>query len=287
MAKHKPTTKGPEAAEASLTVEGKTTTGVVQEHGKPERTGQLVTVQSSEFSLSFPDTMTEPQFEEYCQKFGAALQGAAWRVGDVANFGKAKYGYKDYEKICDLTGLSEIYVRQCSSLAERVAPEIRHLASLERFRLMLPKNKVLVPATEDGKPATTKTLTPAELVAHFADWTAADLRRGHKEIPKQLAIGESASASSTSTQSATGGDSASSAADTGKADKTAEPVKNKGEMTATAIYDACRALQIGVELLTPDRLATLAVMEQKLPLIKPLSAMLKLLSDQIRTELNK
>jgi hypothetical protein len=69
--------------------------------------------------------------------------------------------------------------------------------------------------------------------------------------------------------------------------KAATTDKPKGEMTATAVYEAARALQIGIELLSKERLAVVAIMEQKFPVIKPLAALCRILSDQIRTELAK
>jgi len=105
MAKTKPPPKAKPAAEAgnpepsqttaqpeqSQTVMGRHVAGSeVQEHGHPEAgAGQIVTYTETDYSLVFPDEITEPQFLTVAQKLGEAAAGLGWRVGDLANFGKA------------------------------------------------------------------------------------------------------------------------------------------------------------------------------------------------------
>ncbi len=266
---------------ASAPAEG----AAVIEHGNPEQTSNVVSVIEAPMALTFPETMTEAEYFDFGRKMGDALQGASWRVGDYANFGKAKFGIKDYTRLADETGLDEVYIRQCSSIASRVAPEHRALASLERFRLLLPKREKLL--NTDGKTIGDEDVPV--LVGRYTDWTARELRNGRKDEPKQL------SAADTGSPATAGGEAAANAeagqkAESAPADaalKAATADKIEGEMTATALYECARKLQIGIELLTPDRLAMLSVMEQKFAVLKPLGAMVKLLVEQIRTELQK
>jgi hypothetical protein len=258
----------------------------VIEHGNPEQTSQQVTVIEAPMALTFPETMTEAEYFDFGRRMGDALQGASWRVGDYANFGKAKFGIKDYTRLADETGLDEVYIRQCSSIAERVPAEHRALASLERFRVLLPKREKIM---RDGKTAGQEEIPV--LIARFADWTARELRAGKKDEPKQLsaaATGSPATAGNEDAANAEAGQQATTeSAPADAALKAATADKIEGEMTATAVFECARKLQIGIELLTPDRLALLAVMEQKFPVLKPLGAMVKLLVEQIRTELQK
>ncbi len=256
------------------------------EHGHPEQTSNVVSVIEAPMALTFPETMTEAEYFDFGRRMGDALQGASWRVGDYANFGKAKFGIKDYTRLADETGLDEVYIRQCSSIAERVPAEHRALASLERFRVLLPKREKIV---RDGKTAGQEEIPV--LIARFADWTARELRAGKKDEPKQLSAADTGSAaSSPSVDDANAEAGQKSTPESTPADaalKAATADKIEGEMTATALYECARKLQIGIELLTPDRLAMLSVMEQKFAVLKPLGAMVKLLVEQIRTELAK
>jgi hypothetical protein len=258
----------------------------VMEHGHPEQTSNVVSVIEAPMALTFPETMTEAEYFDFGRRMGDALQGASWRVGDYANFGKAKFGIKDYTRLADETGLDEVYIRQCSSIAERVPAEHRALASLERFRVLLPKREKIV---RDGKTAGQEEIPV--LIARFADWTARELRAGKKDEPKQLSAADTGSAaSSPSVDDANAEAGQKSTPESTPADaalKAATADKIEGEMTATALYECARKLQIGIELLTPDRLAMLSVMEQKFAVLKPLGAMVKLLVEQIRTELAK
>ncbi len=258
----------------------------VIEHGNPEQTSQQVAVIEAPMALTFPETMTEVEYFDFGRRMGDALQGASWRVGDYANFGKAKFGIKDYTRLADETGLDEVYIRQCSSIAERVPAEHRTLASLERFRVLLPKREKIV---RDGKTAGQEEIPV--LIARFADWTARELRAGKKDEPKQLSAADTGSPATAGNQddanAEAGQQATTESAPADAALKAATADKIEGEMTATAVFECARKLQIGIELLTPDRLALLAVMEQKFPVLKPLGAMVKLLVEQIRTELNK
>jgi hypothetical protein len=289
MSKTKTEPKASAPAEGARTVEGKNLSAdsQVTEHGQPEATpsNQIAVVEAS-MALTFPETMTEPEYFAYGRRMGDALQGASWRVGDYANFGKAKFGIKDYTRLADETGLDEVYIRQCSSIAERVPAEHRALASLERFRVLLPKREKIV---RDGKTAGQEEIPV--LIARFADWTARELRAGKKDEPKQLSAADTGSPATAGTEDAVnaeaGQKTTKESAPADAALKAATADKIEGEMTATALYECARKLQIGIELLTPDRLAMLSVMEQKFAVLKPLGAMVKLLVEQVRTELNK
>ncbi len=129
------------------------------------------------------------------------------------------------------------------------------------------------------------------LVARHTDWTARELRAGKKDEPKALTAADTGSAASSPDVDAANAEAGSKPpVESDPADaalKAATAEKPKGEMTATAVYEAARALQIGIELLSKERLAVVAIMEQKFPVIKPLAALCRILSDQIRTELAK
>jgi hypothetical protein len=275
MSKTKPQPKASAPAEGAQVIE----------HGNPEQTSQQVAVIEAPMALTFPETMTEAEYFDFGRRMGEALQGASWRVGDYANFGKAKFGIKDYTRLADETGLDEVYIRQCSSVAERVPAEHRALASLERFRVLLPKREKVM---RDGKTAGQEEIPV--LIGRFADWTARELRAGKKDEPKQLSAADTGSPATAGGEDAANAEAGQKPAESAPADaalKAATADKIEGEMTATAVFECARKLQIGIELLTPDRLALLAVMEQKFPVLKPLGAMVKLLVEQIRTELNK
>jgi hypothetical protein len=228
--------------------------------------------------------MTEAEYISIGERLGEAMQGASFKIGDFVNIGKLRFGYKDYERVAEITGLDQVYLRQCSSISERVEPQFRTLASLERFRLLLPKREKIV---KDGKPAELESIP--SLVARFDDWTQKEIRDGKKALPPSSAASTGSAAGTAQTPDDDAGDSKKPAEKTPEAAALAAATvdKPKGEMTATAIYEQARALQIGIELLSPDRLTMLSVMEQKFAVIKPLGAMLRLLSEQIRTELHK
>jgi hypothetical protein len=260
--------------------------GKVVETGNPDPVENSLAITEAVMSLAFPEAMTEADYFAYGRKMGDALQGASWKVGDYANFGKAKFGIKDYTRLADETGLDEVYIRQCSSIAERVPAEHRALATLERFRLLLPKREKTV---KDGKTAVVEEI-PA-LVARHTEWTARELRAGKKDAPKELGAADTGSAAGSPDVDAANLEPYNKTpVESDPADaalKAATTDKPKGEMTATAVYEAARALQIGIELLSQERLAVVAIMEQKFPVIKPLAALCRILSDQIRTELAK
>jgi hypothetical protein len=286
MSKAKPQPKGTDTPEVSKTVGGKSLAGHDPiDHGSVRGESQMVTVQQTASSIVIPKTMSEAEYLALGSQLGEALQGASFRIGDYCNAGKELFGYKEYDKLAEATGLDQVYLRTCSSIAERVPAEYRQLASLERFRLMLPRReKVLV----DGKPTTPEPI-PA-LVARFDGWTQAEIRAGKKDEPKQLSAGATGSAAHTPDEPAGAGAGVpveSNPADAALQASTAPKTPEKGSMTATALYEMARTLQIGIELLTPERLALLSVMEQKFAVVKPLGAMCRLLSEQIRTELQK
>jgi len=87
--------------------------------------------------LSLPDNMPEKDYLDFGVKIGRVMEFASWRIGDYVNYGKKQYGYKDYKKIADATGLAEGYLRTCASIADRVAGTYRHLYSMEKFRLLI------------------------------------------------------------------------------------------------------------------------------------------------------
>jgi hypothetical protein len=87
--------------------------------------------------LMLPPDMTEDDFLAYGERIGHAMAFAAWRVGDFCNFGFANFKYKDYSVLAKVTGLDEVYLRTCASVAARVEPALRNRVSLERARLML------------------------------------------------------------------------------------------------------------------------------------------------------
>jgi hypothetical protein len=288
MSKHKTPPKASATAEGARTVEGRQLpeNPQVVEAGTPDAGENSLAITEAVMSLAFPEAMTEADYFAYGRKMGDALQGASWKVGDYANFGKAKFGIKDYTRLADETGLDEVYIRQCASIAERVPAEHRSLASLERFRLLLPKREKTV---KDGKTAVVEEI-PA-LVGRHLDWTARELRTGKKDTPKELTAADTGSAAGSPTVDAANAEAGSkSQVESDPADaalKAATAEKPKGEMTATAIYETARTLQIGIELLSKERLAVVAIMEQKFAVIKPLAALCRILSDQIRTELQK
>jgi hypothetical protein len=294
MVKHNKANKAHAPAEGALSVTGKALApnATTMEHGNPDPTpsNQLEIIgdgSGDSLSLTFPEVMTQPEYYAYGVKMGHALQGASWRVGDYVNFGKAKFGIKDYAALADEVGLDEVYLRQCSSIASRVPAEHRALASLERFRLLLPKREKIV---KDGKTAGEEEIPL--LVGRFAEWTAREIRAGAKDKPKELTAADTGTAAHTTDDDSANADAGQKETEREPADAALAAAKQKpddpaGAMTATAVYETARKLQIGIELLTPERLAVLAIMEQKFPVIRPLVALGKILCDQIRTELHK
>jgi hypothetical protein len=290
MRKTKQQPKAPEAAEASTTVGGQVLSGAAPvEHGNPSATPhntELAVVQETDTSLIVPKDMKEAEYLAIGTRIGQSIRGAAWKIGDFVNIGKAMFGYKEYDKLSEVLELDQVYLRQCSSVAERVPAEHRHFASVERFRLMLARREKIV---IEGKPPTPEPIPV--MVARFNGWTQAQIRTG-EFAPPALSAGSTGVAAGSPTPDEPAGAGAgvpveSTAADAALQAATAPKTADKGSMTATAIYEMARTLQIGIELLTPDRLATLSVMEQKFAVVKPLGAMCRLLSEQIRTELNK
>lgn len=97
----------------------------------------LIIYGDNPLELVLPDQLPEADYLAYGVNIGRAMEFASWRIGDWVNFGMTKFGYKDYTKLAGVTGLAEGYLRTCSSVAGRVLPTLRGVASLERARLML------------------------------------------------------------------------------------------------------------------------------------------------------
>jgi hypothetical protein len=124
--------QGPVAPEAISPQVSEITKEKAQEAGNA-----LVIYGENPLELVLPDTLPEADFLAFGVNIGRAMEFASWRIGDWVNFGLVKFGYKDYEKLAGVTGLSEQYLKACSSVAGRVPPALRGVASLERARLML------------------------------------------------------------------------------------------------------------------------------------------------------
>lgn len=113
-------------------------------------------------ALTFPDNMPEEDFLKYGTRIGKVMEFASWRIGDYVNFGKKQYGYKDYKKIEEATGLAAGYLRNCASVADRVPASLRHTFGMEKFRMMLAHR-------DDAEPI-------EKLVARLGDKSASALR---------------------------------------------------------------------------------------------------------------
>ncbi len=281
--------KASETPEGSQTVGGRIVApnALVQVSGNPEHTGHVVTVQEAPLGITLPETMTQDDYALLGRRMGEALQGASWKVGDYANFGSVQFGIKDYGQIAEFTGLDQVYLRQCASVAERVSLEFRQLASLERFRIMLPhRTKVVV----DGKASQLEPV--AELVARFDGWTQAEIRAGEKNKPKELSAGSTGAAAGSPTPDAGGTDEGKSgtSAQTGTEDAAATAGgtgKAERVVTSTEIHRMLGDLHNAVQAMPQTRLAMFAVIEEKLPRLPQTIAILKILRDQVRTEINK
>jgi hypothetical protein len=110
--------------------------------GAPEVSGAeaehtLTVYGDNPLELIMPDNMPESDYLAFGSKIGKAMEFVGWRIGDYVNFGMTRFGYKDYEKISTVTGLSEQYLRSCSSVAANIPVEYRGQHSLEKCRLML------------------------------------------------------------------------------------------------------------------------------------------------------
>lgn len=264
-------------------------------------TGAIVTYTETEFSLVFPEELSEAQFLTVAKKIGEAASGLGWRVGDLANFGKEKFSYKDYEKLAEITGFAEVYLRTCSSIAVRVPYQFRNLASMERFRLILamPNENLALPA-DAPKDAVAHVETLPEKIKRLQDWTAAELRNKQRSNPKTLGDGTTSGVPS-ATQPQTGttqeGTSDAPNADAGETAPQSDsqpptggaPSSQKPEpvVTATRIHTMLGEIHDAVQAMGVDRLSLFAVIEEKSPRLPQTIALLKLLRDQVRTELNK
>jgi hypothetical protein len=280
------------AQNTAITVLGKKLTGNDPvEHGQPESSAsQIVTYTETDYSLVFPNDITEEQFLAVAKKLGHAAAGLGWQIGDIANFGKGKFGYKDYTKLAEVTGFAEVYLRTCSSLSERVAAEFRQLASMERFRLLLPRRETILPP-ENSENTVKRNESIPQLVARLESWTATDLREGAKHSPKAAPV---VTMTQNVTTPAVPDVAQSTETDVDAKGMTSSPTSTvlsiksgKPFMTANAIHDCAKTLQRGIEELTPDRLTVLAELEKRESVLKPLSMMLKILRDRIGTALNK
>ncbi len=276
--------------EGTRSVAGKTIApnATVVEVGNPAATSQIVTVQEFGFSLALPQTISKDDYATLGKRMGAALQGASWKIGDYANFGKATFGFREYDVIAEYTGLDQVYLRTCASVVERVPAEFRELASLERFRLMLPHRAKLV---KEGK-ATSELEAIPELVGRFDGWTQAEIRAGKKAEVKQLSAADTGTAGRNETADDAGGDAAGkstaqSGSEEGAASAGATGAKTEKVVTASAIHQMLGDLHDAVQAMSADRLTIFSAIEQKLPRLPQTLALLKILRDQVRTELNK
>jgi hypothetical protein len=304
MAKNKPTTKptdGTQSAPAqakipaqqpaaeTLTVGGKTiATGEVHITGNPDATPaqapEIVTIQQTAFAISIPKETSLDAWLEIGHRIGEAMKGASWKIGDWCNFGIAVYGHKDYDAGSQATGLSEQYLRACSSIAQRVAPELREHGSIERFRLLLamPSENKAIPEDE-RKGSAERAETLAEKVERLADWTMAELRNKQRRqalppAPPATTPGKDeptgATVAADATADAPSGSTTGVTAPVGSTD-------GRPSMTAEGIHTMAKALTAGLEELTPERLTLLATFEAKEGRLKPLAAMLKIAIEQI------
>jgi hypothetical protein len=274
--------------EGTRSVAGKTIApnATVIEVGSPAATSQIVTVQEYGFSLALPQTISKDDYATLGKRMGAALQGASWKVGDYANFGKATFGFREYDVIAEYTGLDQVYLRTCASVAERVPAEFRELASLERFRLMLPHRAKLV---KEGK-ATSELEPIPELVGRFNGWTQAEIRAGKKAEIKQLSAADTGTAGRNETaDDAGGGDGAgkSTGSDDGAGTTGGTGTKAEKVVTASEIHRMLGEVHDAVQAMSADRLAIFSAIEQKVPRLPQTLALLRILRDQVRTELNK
>jgi hypothetical protein len=272
--------------EGTRSVAGKTIApnATVVEVGSPAATSQIVTIQEFGFSLALPQTISKDDYATLGKRMGAALQGASWKIGDYANFGKATFGFREYDVIAEYTGLDQVYLRTCASVAERVPAEFRELASLERFRLMLPHRAKLV---KEGK-ATSEFEAIPELVGRFDGWTQAEIRAGKKAEVKQLSDTGTAGQNETA-DDAGGGNGAgkSTGSDEGAGTTGGTGTKADKVVTASEIHRMLGEVHDAVQAMSADRLAIFSAIEQKVPRLPQTLSLLRILRDQVRTELNK
>jgi hypothetical protein len=295
---HKPTDGKQSASEQATTpaqppaetrtTQGKTiATGEVHEHGNPEETPhstEIVTLQQTEYAISIPKQTSIEAWLEIGRRIGEAMKGASWKIGDWCNFGVAEFGHKDYDAATQATGLSEQYLRACSSVASRVVPELRGGGSIERFRLVLamPSENVLIPV-EEQKGSTSRAETLKEKIERLKDWTMAELRNKQKRqaLPPAPSVPQAVDGKPPES-----GNEQPQSDDEPKPDGETPPPPTAGDnapptMKAEGIYNMCGAILNGLEAITPDRLVILATFEEKEARLKPLAAYLKLILDQI------
>lgn len=102
-----------------------------------EASASLTIYGENPYELVMPGDLPESDYLAFGVTIGRAMEFAGWRIGDWVNFGMATFNYKDYTKMAGVTGLSEDYLREVSSVSGRVLPALRGVASLERAKLML------------------------------------------------------------------------------------------------------------------------------------------------------
>jgi hypothetical protein len=278
------------AAAETVSVGGKTiATGAVVEHGSPEATPhntEIVTIQETTHALVIPKGTSVEAWTAIGHRIGEAMEGASWRIGDWLNFGLNVLGFKDYENAVEATKLSEQYLRVCSSVSQRVAPELRHSGSIERFRLLLamPVENVVIPE-DQRKGSASRAETLAEKITRFEGWTMGELRAKTKRQalpptppPADPATGNDHTAASEAAANTEAGQSGSTTGDT--APPTTPPA-GRPSMTAEGIYNMAKVLTIGLEELTPERITLLATFEEKEGRLKPLAALLKIAIQQV------
>jgi hypothetical protein len=275
------------AQPSTTTVDGKViATGEVQEHGNPDPTPsgalEIVEVHQTEYAISLPKSMTQSAWMEIGHRIGAAMLGASWKVGDWVNFGIAVYGQKDYDALAQATGLSEQYLRNCSSVAARVEPALRTAGSVERFRLLLamPSENQAIPEGEQ-KGSATRAETLGEKVARLSEWTMGELRAKQRKTNPALTEPPPPTDTEKTNDADTRGSSDAQKTDTSTSKPDADQTPSRPAMTAEGIYNMAKALTVGIEEMTPDRLNILATFEKKESRLKPLHALLQIAIEQV------
>ncbi len=282
----------PSTQAETVTVGGKTiATGIVHETGQPDATPhntEIVTIQETTHALVIPKGTSIEAWTEIGHRIGEAMEGASWRIGDWLNFGITVLGFKDYDSAVEATKLSEQYLRVCSSVAQRVSPELRHFGSIERFRLLLamPPENVVIPEA-DRKGAATRAETLAEKIVRLESWTMGELRN-KKQRQALPPSGEAIQADgAASTPPATNVTNAPDSEKSGTGTPPEGTHTARQSMTAEGIYNMAKALTIGLEELTDDRVVLLASFEKAESRLKPLRALLKLAIERVGAELNE
>jgi hypothetical protein len=271
----------------------------------------IVLYDDADNGLAFHETITEAQVIDLAREIGKRVSGIGWKIGDIANYCKAKFGHKDYDRLAEESGFAEVYLRTCSSVASYVPLAMRGAMSMERWRLVmaLPNQKKLVPLEGGGKSEQWE--TPTEKAARSSGWTYAELR-AKKQATPQLPAGDSTETGASSAGAAEGPDvvtttpptgktgaSAGSATDSGTTDGKASPTgaasggaagnagKTPDVWTADKLFIAMKLLLKALENIDANKVTLLAVYDRNartpddVKTIGRLSAMLKGLSEQV------